>query len=224
VKADQRTVRLRRAILYWWKAEARAYPWRELGRTPYEILVAEVLLKRTTATAASRVYAQFLQEFPSIRAIDAAEISELEQALVSIGLYRQRAKGLKQMARYLMLSEGGEVPTTLSQLRKVPHIGSYTAAAITSFALDIPVAVLDSNVERILRRVYRRSIEAQPCQSSLSQRAQSLLPTKHHREFNLALLDFGALVCRYVRPNCPTCPIAELCDSAAKIPTTNSLA
>jgi A/G-specific adenine glycosylase len=214
---DSRIALLRRRILTWWETEARVYPWRRPGRSAYEILIAEVLLKRTTATAAARVYEVFLERFPSVEAIHVAEDEDLRDALGSIGLYRQRARGLKEMSQYLMEAESGKVPTTLAGLIKVPHVGAYTAAAVASFALGIPAAVLDSNVERILRRVFKDKLDVKS--ASLRQLADVLLP-EAHRDFNLALIDFGALVCRYIRPKCDICPIVDLCDYGRK--TTSS--
>jgi len=210
---DPRTAQLRVMILNWWSVEARSYPWRQAGRTAYEILIAEVLLKRTTAAAVARVYEEFLQKFPSIEAIHSALDTDLEAALTPIGLYRQKAKGLKEMAKYLMETGGGKIPSTLSGLVKVPHIGTYTAAAVASFALNSPAAVIDSNVERIIGRVFENTLSAK---NDLYHLADSLLPEMMHRDFNLALLDFGALVCRYVRPKCSTCPVIGLCDYGQK--------
>lgn len=213
--ARERARGIRQRILRWWRKAARHYPWRENGRTAYEILVAEMLLKRTTASAAARLYQDFLRQFPSVEALDKAPEHQVEEALATVGLQRQRARGFKGMARYLSQVTGGEVPNDLGALCRVPQVGKYASAAVASFAMGIPVAVLDSNVERILRRVFMHTLPAPPGPSLLRILADMLLPPRAHREFNLAMLDLGAGVCRYVRPRCAVCPIRTLCDYGA---------
>ena len=212
--AQLRTKRrsFRAMVVAWARANSRTYPWRLPGRQPYEILVAELLLKRTTATAAARVYSDFLERFPSVRALDSADEKDLEQALATVGLQKQRGRGLKAAARHLVEEHGAEIPTSADTLSRVPHLGPYATAAILSFAYGIPAAVLDSNVERILRRVFKDALPERPRVGLLQAVASALLPASRHREFNLGLLDLGALVCRYVRPRCGECPLLEICD------------
>lgn len=199
-------------ILAWARANARSYPWRAPGRQAYEMLVAELLLKRTTATAAAKVFERFLECFPSIEAVAAARASDLEEILSKVGLQRQRAKGFKEAANY-MFAHGG-IPRDLEGLSRVPHIGPYSAAAVTSFAYGARAAVVDSNVERILKRVFNTALPEKPNRRLLEELAWELLPLRQHRRFNWGLLDLGALVCRYVRPKCAECPLRNVCDSA----------
>lgn len=215
--ARRKAPRLRRALLKWWRENRRSYPWREETRTTYEVLVAEMLLKRTTATAAARVYDQFLRRFPSVGALNRARQATVEKALVTVGLQRQRAKGFKEMARYLIDVEGGAVPSDIERLARVPYVGSYAAAAVGSFALDVPAAVVDSNVERIVRRVFKRELGSSSGSSVSRDVARRLLPGTDHRDFNLALLDFAAAVCRYGRPRCEECPVRDVCDYGGEI-------
>jgi len=202
----------RRRILQWVAANLRSYPWRGSDRTSYQILVAELLLKRTTATAAAKVYEGFLSRFPSMQAVADAPLSSLEEALSRVGLQHQRAKGFKEAANYVVAH--GAIPGDHEALSRVPHVGPYSAAAITSFAYGVPAAVVDSNVERILKRVFRTALPDKPNRALLEGLAWELLPLEEHRQFNWGLLDLGALVCRYVRPRCAGCPLRDVCDFA----------
>ena len=179
--------------------------------------MAEMLLKRTTATAAARIYEQFLRRFPSVEALDRARQRTVEKALETVGLQKQRARGFKQMARYLIDVEDGAVPDDAERLARIPHVGAYAAAAVASIAMNVPAAVVDSNVERIVRRVFKRQLGTKPVPPVTRSLAQRLLPRADHRDFNLALLDFGAAVCRYGEPRCAGCPIQHLCDYGGEV-------
>ena len=204
----------RRALLVWAADHLREYPWRCGGLSLYEAVVAEVLLKRTTARAAARVYATFIDRYPDFRTIWSTPTEEVEEALVPIGLYRQRARGLKVMADYILRVHGGRVPGDLSDLLQVPHLGPYSARAVLSFGHGQPAAVVDSNVQRVLGRLCRCSLGEAPSLSAVQELADHFLDPECHQVFNWALLDLGAIVCRYDRPRCPACPLVSLCDYA----------
>lgn len=197
-------------LLKWAEENYRHFPWRE-NRTPYRILISESLLKRTTATAALRLYDVFLCTYPTIDDLANADRKKLEKTLSSLGLQRQRSRLMLEMARYLV-SCGCEVPSDRESLLKIPHVGEYTVAAVLSFGYGIPAALVDSNVERILRRVFASDIPEKSSQKIIRDIANSLLPVEEHVQYNYGLLDLGALVCRYVNPKCPICPLKELCD------------
>jgi len=203
---------IRQAVLAWAPTAARRYPWRQPGRSAYEVLVAELLLKRTTATAAARVYEGFLVRFPSLESLAAAHQDDLEAALASVGLHRQRARALRELAAFVLQRWGGDMPKDMDQLLSVPHLGPYAAGAIRSFAFGRPAAIVDSNVERIMRRAFQDSMPNSTNLALVREVAERLLPVEKHREFNLGLLDLGALVCRYVRPRCGDCPLLGSCD------------
>lgn len=205
---------VQRGILGWAAGHTRYYPWREPGRSPYEILVAEVLLKRTTARAAARVYGDFLSRFPTVKDLADASNAEFEAILSSVGLQKQRARAFLEIGRHIVANEGGVVPDTADGLLRVPHLGPYSAGAVLSFGYRLPAAVVDSNVERILRRVFRDCMPEKISRELLQAMADELLPKTDHRSFNLGLLDLGALTCRYIRPKCDKCPLASVCDSA----------
>lgn len=201
-----------RRLTNWAGQHGRKYPWRESQRTPYDILVAEALLKRTTATAVARIYDNFLKRFPTLHDLMAASEIELTDALSTIGLQKQRARAFKALSRHLLILEGGEIPNDLERLQGLPGLGSYSARAILSFAFRRPTAVLDANVERVLRRVFRNAVGHKPSERLLQFLADALLPPLIHRKYNLGLLDLGALVCRYTYPKCNECPLNSICD------------
>jgi len=202
------------AVLAWAAWATREYPWRHPGRSSYDVLIAELLLRRTTASAVAKVYDAFLRRFPSVQALHGAPDGDLEEMLSSLGLQRLRARGLKAMAAYLIENEGGQVPGTIDRLLRMPHVGSYTAAALLALAFERPTAMVDSNAERVLRRLFRFSLTERSTTRDLQLIATALLPREGYREFSLALLDLGALVCRYDRPRCDDCPLAIMCDHA----------
>jgi A/G-specific adenine glycosylase len=204
--------RLNHSILDWSLTHLRAYPWREPERTPYEVLIAEVLLKRTTATAVARLYDSFIHQFPTTKTITTATEEQLVSALSNVGLQRQRTKAIKALARHLTEEQGGKIPSELDHLLDIPGLGAYSARAVLSFGFGIPVAVVDANVERILSRVFQNVLLQRPPGSLFQELASSLLPSESHKKHNLGLLDLGALTCRYIDPLCPECPLTSICD------------
>jgi len=203
--------RFNTALLKWWKKNAREYPWRKPGTSPYEVLIAEVLLKRTTATAAERIFNKILKAYPDIKSLSTAKSRKLETLLGPIGLYKQRAKGLRETALYLRDKEKGKIPKDLEKLLMVPHIGPYAARAILSFGYDIPMAIVDSNVIRVLNCAFSGMISKKATLGEYQSVVDILLSRKYHKEFNWALLDLGAKKCHYSRRACKDCPLINLC-------------
>lgn len=210
----RRLVRVRKLLLNWASANGRSYPWRTLGCSPYSVLIAEILLKRTTAQAALRVFKPFLSRFPDLEAIDQADHAAIMESLKAVGLYRQRAKGLKEMASYLIHKHDGVIPQELDALRHVPHLGPYTARAVLSFGFGVPAAVVDSNVQRVLGRLFKGTLVKNSSAAHVQDLADHLVTKTTHQQFNWAIIDLGALVCRYDRPRCKVCPLESVCDYA----------
>ena len=217
---------LRTAIVrYALGGRRRSYPWRARGLGPYWILIAEILLKRTTATAAANAYGTFLHRFPTVQDLDRASEVEVATVLAPIGLQQQRAQSVKALARHLVEHEGGSIPEDLDRLLAIPGVGEYSARAILSFAFGVPVAIVDSNVERVFQRVFLHSLPSRPGLPLYQTVADKLLPTKHQREFNWGILDLAALVCRPGLPRCEECPLTKVCDYyLAELPSTASKA
>ena len=203
------------ALLNWGRSNLRKYPWREKRTSTYKVLIAELLLKRTTATAAARIYGIFIKEYPTIHHLVNTDTNDLISLLKPIGLSNQRAYTIKELAHSLVQYHGGKVPCTSEQLMSLPGIGNYASRAILSFGYGIPVAVVDGNVERVFSRVFQNQWEEDnPNRNSIQEKADELIPSKEHRLFNFTLLDLGALICRPAQPYCNKCPLLSICDRA----------
>jgi A/G-specific adenine glycosylase len=209
---EQKKGAFQESVLAWAKSHLRDFPWRQPGARPYEVLLAELLLKRTTAAAAARAYVQFLTKYPTVIQLATATEKDLAQVLLPVGLHQQRAKAIPKLARYLIEEESGLIPALLDQLLKVPGLGPYSARAILSFGFNTPVAVVDANVERILGRVLQDVLPARSSARLLQEVADALVPHEAHRQYNFALLDLGGLVCRYADPLHEECPLKDICD------------
>lgn len=211
---QDRNKRFRQALLIWARSNLRDYPWRKTGTSTYEILIAELLLKRTTAAAAVRLYSPFMERYPTAYRLADASLSELASMLKPLGLSRQRSRAIRALAETLARDYEGRVPATLEQLRSLPAIGDYAARAIMSFGHDIPLAVVDGNVKRVLCRVFQHELAERSNTRTVQNMVDDLLPQDKHRTFGFALLDLGSLVCRPAMPSCSKCPLRDICDYA----------
>ena len=201
-------------LLDWSDQNLRDFPWRKWPDiSPYQVLVAEVLLKRTTAEAARKAYPRFLERFPDVQSLYEAPHEDLVDSFRAVGLYNQRALATARLAAYLTDVHGGDIPRGLKDLIAVPGLGAYSARAILSLGYGIPNAIVDSNVVRVFTRAFKGSIGSRPALGVLQGLADDLLPGTEHRLFNLTLLDFGSLVCRPKDPRCDVCPVVHICDS-----------
>jgi A/G-specific adenine glycosylase len=193
-----------KCIIKWEKSQGRKFSWR-VNRTPYKVLISEILLKRTTSTAALRVYDKFIEKYPDIFTLSKATYDDLEELIRPIGLYKQRTKQLKEISKYFTEDLKGEIPPDYDILIKAPGVGDYTASAILSFAYHIPKAIVDSNVERVLKRVFKVKGK------KLHEIAEILVPSSEPDIYNYGMLDMGAVVCNYRTPKCNECLINMFC-------------
>ena len=205
---------LRRRILSWFARNCRSFPWREPGRTPYEVVVAEILLQRTTAAGVARAYSGFIQRFPSWASLAQYPLEELENALRPLGLWRRKAQAFQHLAQSIEANSGG-VPRTHKELERLPGIGPYTASAVLALVYGGAEPLLDVNMARVLGRFLGppEGLEAKP-KSVLHAHALRLVRSQRGLEVNWAVLDFGALVCRARHPLCPGCPLRARCHYA----------
>ncbi len=211
---EKRSRNLQWNLITWERTNGRKFPWRDPHRTPYQVLVSEVLLKRTTSTAAARTYNKFVKKYPRLRDFLSARSDEVEDLVRGIGLQTQRREAFQEIARTIKSRFGGILRPDFLELSSIKHVGSYTAAAIMSFGFGIPAPLVDSNVARIYSRMFVRTIgKEKPDERLMHEVASGLLPFKSHSEYNYGLLDLGATVCRYDYPRCTICPVAKLCDT-----------
>jgi A/G-specific adenine glycosylase len=201
------------AILDWYATHQRDLPWRRPGATPWAVLVSEIMLQQTPVARVLPVYAAWLARWPTPASLAACPAGEAIRAWGRLG-YPRRAIRLHATAQALVERHGGEVPSSVDALRELPGIGSYTAAAVASFAFGQRHAVLDTNVRRVLGRLVN-GLELPPPSQSVVERklAESLLPEPPAvaARWSVAVMELGALVCTAVRPQCARCPVAAGC-------------
>jgi A/G-specific adenine glycosylase len=202
---------LRRRLLSWFERSGRSFPWRDPGRTPYEVVVAEILLQRTTAAGIARVYSGFIERYPSWAALAQAPLDGLENTLRRLGLWRQKALAFQHLGQSVE-ERDGVIPRTRAELERLRGIGPYTASAVLAIVYGRAEALLDVNMTRLLGRLL--GLPGRPeaeTSGPLHAFALRLVSRKRSLEINWAVLDFGALVCRARRPRCPECPLRPRC-------------
>jgi A/G-specific adenine glycosylase len=193
-------------VLRWFAAQRRPLPWRAT-RDPYCIWISEVMLQQTRVGAVHEHYAEFLRRFPDVNRLAAGRPQDVLAAWSGLGYYR-RARSLHAAARILVRDHGGRLPATAETLCSLPGIGRYTAAAIASIAFDQACAVVDGNVERVLRRLLAWRKQALP---QVWYAAQQLLSPRLPGDFNQAIMELGATVCLPRQPRCDLCPVRRFC-------------
>ena len=200
----------RASLLQWWQMNRRAYPWRTT-RDPYAILVAEALLHRTRADQVRGIYERFLQQYPGIRELARADPTELHELVYSAGL-RWRIGLLLEAAREIARRFGGEIPRDRAVLESLPGVGPYISAAVRCFAFGEADAIVDSNVVRVYARVFNLHVTDQLRRAPGFHRlAAGIVDPEHPQEFNLAILDLAALICKPRNPRCRECPVSSHC-------------
>lgn len=203
---------IQKKVIRWAKKHLRKYPWREY-RTPYRVLVAEILLRRTTATAVLQLYEKFIKLYPKTQNLAEANEAELRGLIERIGLHKRRSNMLIRMAKHIMREYGGRIPDSKEDLLKIPLVGPYAANAVLTLGYNIPSAMVDSNVERIIKRLFSEHLPPILSPSMIQQIADNLAPDFNNQEYNLSLIDLGALICRYDVPHCEKCPLSSECDT-----------
>lgn len=203
--------RLAEALLAWYRAHQRRLPWRE-ELSSYSVWVSETMLQQTRSATVIPYFERWMERFPSIEALAAADEQEVLHAWQGLGYY-SRARNLLRAAHLVVQRYGGILPDEPRLLASLPGVGRYTAGAIASIAGNRPVPAVDGNVTRVLCRLF--ALEGNPTRAPLSRRlwqlAAALIPSGHAREFNPALMELGATVCLPASPRCGECPVAPWC-------------
>jgi len=197
----------RRKLSAWYRTAGRDLPWRRT-RDPYRVLVSEFMLQQTQVSRVLAYYDRFLRRYPTVAALARARPRAVREAWDGLGYYR-RAANLHRLAAEVVRRHAGAIPADGETLRRLPGVGPYTAGAVAAFAFEQPVPAVDTNVERVLRRVFG-------CRTARTARrtAQLLQPRdgKAAWRFNQAVMELGALVCTARAPKCGECPVSELCN------------
>jgi A/G-specific adenine glycosylase len=203
--------RFRRTLLRWYDRHGRDLPWRTTD-DPYHILVSEVMLQQTQVDRVLPKYHEWLSKYPSLEALAEADEVDVSATWRPLG-YNIRPKRLHSIAREAVASYGGELPSDRETLLSFKGIGAYTAGAIMSFAFGKRAAILDTNVARVLYRVFvgKGDPKGHATTKLLWAVSEVLVPQARVFDFNQALMDFGAMHCTARKPACLTCPMAKYC-------------
>ena len=199
------TRRWRQRLLSWYDRNRRDLPWRQ-DRDPYRVWLSEIMLQQTRVSAVLEHYRRFLQRFPTVHKLASAREATVLAAWSGLGYYR-RARMMHAAAKVIVKRHGGKFPDRIADLRALPGVGRYTAAAIASIVFNAPAAVVDGNVERVLGRVFATA----PAGEGLWQTAETLLSRARPGDFNQAMMELGATVCLPRQPRCSVCPVFGLC-------------
>jgi A/G-specific adenine glycosylase len=203
-------------VLRWYRRKGRELPWRN-EHDPYRILVSEVMLQQTQVSRVLTKYPLFLKRFPSLRRLAKAKTSDVIKAWEGMG-YNSRALRLQKLAVAVLDRHHGRLPGSIEELEALPGIGRYTAHALACFSFGQHVAVVDTNIKRVLTRFCPpKDRTAVPAEEDIWILAESLLPRRQTHDWNQALMDLGATVCTAAQPSCGLCPLVDLCPSAHQV-------
>lgn len=203
--------RFRQRLLTWYRRHGRDLPWRKTD-DPYHILVSEIMLQQTQVDRVLPKYAEWLEKYPSFGVLAAAPERDVTETWRPLG-YNIRPRRLQSIARETVARYGGQLPSDEDTLRSFKGIGAYTAGAIRSFAFRERAAILDTNVARVLFRMFvaKGDPKSHAMKRHLWTLSETLVPSRHVFDFNQALMDFGAMVCVARDPKCLVCPMSKSC-------------
>lgn len=196
-------------IISWFQENGRALPWRET-KDPYAIWLSEIILQQTRIAQGWEYWERFMAQYPKVEDLAAASEDDVLRLWQGLGYY-SRARNLHAAAKQIVAL--GKFPDTLEDIKALKGVGDYTAAAIGSFAFDIPAAVVDGNVYRVLSRYFGidTPINSTQGKKEFAALAQSLIPASDAAAYNQGMMDFGAIQCTSQSPKCLLCPLAETC-------------
>jgi A/G-specific adenine glycosylase len=201
----------RRRIYSWFLQHGRSFPWRKESASCYQQVIAEALLQRTRAEMVARVFVAFVRRFPSWRTLAAARRTDLTIFLKPLGLWKRRAASIQKLSKE-MARRHGRFPRTRDEIEKLPGVGQYIANAVLLFCYDQPEPLVDVNMARVLERFFGpRKLADIRYDPYLQELAHGVIPQRRAKEFNWAVLDLAALVCRTRQPLCTTCILRMRC-------------
>lgn len=211
--ASEQIARVHSHLLQWYTIEYRDLPWRST-HDPYAILVSEMMLQQTQVYRVLPKYQQFLAAFPTLAALAAATTADVISNWVPLG-YNMRAVRLQAIARQVIAEYGGRIPDSIEELLKLKGVGRYTAGAIACFAYMKQVATVDTNIHRVLHRIFLGLEYPEPKLSNdqMLSLAEQVLPDGKAYDWNQALMDLGATICTSSDPQCVRCPLHEVCNA-----------
>lgn len=200
-------------LMKWFEPRRHAYPWRGTS-VPYAVLVSEIMLQQTQAARVVPAFERFLGRFPTVAALADASRADVVRAWEGLG-YNRRAVALSEAARAIVRDHGERVPGDPEELKRLPGVGPYTAAAIASFAYGATIAAVDTNVRRVVARARLGREPGEVRRDTIDDEAGRWLDRRHPAEWNQALMDLGREICR-PEPRCEACPIAADCRARSR--------
>ena len=212
------TVLVHQQLLHWYDQHHRQLPWRApMGQTPnpYHVWISEIMLQQTTVGAVKGYFQKFITLWPTVEALANASLDEVLHAWQGLGYYA-RARNLHKCAQVVTQEYGGVFPTTSEELQKLPGIGPYTAAAIGAIAFQESIAVVDTNVERVISRMFAIEEPLPSSKPTIRSLTQSVTPEKRPGDFAQAMMDLGSGICLPVAPLCILCPLQANCQAHHK--------
>lgn len=198
-------------LLLWDTQNPRYMPWKNT-QNPYHIWLSEIILQQTRVEQGTPYYEKFLQAYPTINDLAKAPLANILLLWEGLGYYA-RARNMHTAAKMVAYNLNGVFPTTYKSIKALKGVGDYTAAAIASFAYNLPHAVIDGNVYRLLSRFFgiNTPIDSIKAKQQFAELANNLLPTNNASIYNQAIMNFGAMQCKPAKPNCFTCPLQSNC-------------
>jgi A/G-specific adenine glycosylase len=198
-------------LLKWYSLNKRDLPWRRTN-SAYKIWLSEIILQQTKVSQGLSYYLKFISNYPTVKDLAEADENQVLKDWQGLGYY-SRARNLHSAAKFVMTNHNGEFPAEYQEIRKLKGVGDYTAAAVASFAFNLPFAVVDGNVYRVLSRIFGidTPIDSSSGKKEFATLAQLLLSKGEPAEYNQAIMEFGALQCVPKSPNCEVCPFADSC-------------
>jgi A/G-specific adenine glycosylase len=215
-KAERKPA-IARNLLAWYDRHARILPWRGAPGEkpdPYRVWLSEIMLQQTTVAAVAPYYRAFLARWPDVKALASAPRDDILGAWAGLGYY-SRARNLHRAAQIVAEEHDGIFPAKLEDLRKLPGVGAYTAAAIGAIAYNLRVAAMDANAERVIARLLAMDQELPKAKAKLALMAEPLVPVERPGDFAQALMDLGSQICTVQNPQCGECPVARHCQALA---------
>ncbi|MBY9017679.1 MAG: hypothetical protein KGD66_02505 [Candidatus Lokiarchaeota archaeon] len=199
-------------ILDWFKNNKREFSWRTLKLSPFQVLIAELMLQKTNASQVENIFPRFIEIYPNPESIVNLREDDLAKLLQPLGLFNRRARDLKKTAE-IILDLGNVIPSEKTDLMSLPGVGDYIANAVLCFAFSKKMPIIDANVGRVMKRIFSFPVKSAPSRDKkLAERMEDLIPDRYFKEFNYAILDMAALVCIPRKPRCEECPLTAICD------------
>lgn len=198
-------------ITRWYRENGRDFPWRKTD-DPFEILVAELMLQKTSASQVLPIYEELLERWPTPEELSEASLDDIADVIYPLGLQNVRSKRFKGLAEDLVERFEGKIPDDEEELKSLKGVGEYISDSVLCMAFGKRRAMVDANAGRLFGRYFEGEKDYSAVDGWVREKFEELLPEQDFREFNLGVLDLGAEICRQTHPLCEECPMAERCE------------